>query len=424
MKVFLAIGYKDLSDEIRKGNFQVIDEENNLEALDNLLDFIHADALIINRLLDNDGMQLVHICKKAVKRKMKVLVLIEDFQEYEEKRLVTNLVNEGVTAFLTFQELSTEKIENLLKNYPDEFDFSIFSSVNQKQVEKIEGAGAIISGVRQSSQYIEKVNKGLKRVIAVFSAAPTGKSFITTNLAYTLANKNVQTAVVDADFKNRALSYYFYIDNKKENSGLKELMDLEFLEDVDEYGFDIIEEKLKVYTVHRFDEELYEVPIEINSERFTLLLDYLRTEKDVLLIDMGSSISKITKEILSMADTILFVQNMDYRMMELNKSVLLELCKMNSTLKKKMILVLNQFQVMKDLEEKEIKKYLDIDFVVTVAVPVDPAIVIKNIRYGKPAVAIKECSQEMKEAFENLAYYCYGIGKESKSKRFFNRLFK
>lgn len=424
MKVFLAIGYKELCDEIKEGSFQIIDEEDNLEALDNLLDFIHADALIINRLLDNDGVQLVHICKKAVKRKMKVLVLIKDFHDYEEKRLVTNLVNEGVTAFLTFEELSAEKIENLLQNYPDEFDFSIFSSINQDQDEKIEAAGEKNSQVRQGSQYIEKVNKGLKRVLAVFSAAPTGKSFITTNLAYTLANKNIQTAVVDADFKNRALSYYFYIDNKKENSGLKELMDLEFLQDFDEYGFDIIEDKLKVYTIHRFDEELYEIPIEINSERFTLLLEYLRTEKDVLLIDMGSDINKMTKEILSLADTILFVQNMDYRMMELNKGTLKELCKMNATLKKKMVLVLNQFQEIKDLDEKEIEKYLDIDFIGTVSVPVDPAIAIKNIRYGKPAVVMKECSQEMKGAFENLAQYCYGIKKETKARGLIARWFK
>lgn len=145
------------------------------------MDFIEVDFIIINRLLDdNDGSTLKKIAKKVNSKNIKIIAISDDFNDYEERKLVTSLVNFNVNVFLKFSEL--DKIEEYINDYPKEFDFSIFNT-KEKEVE-----------------FVETVNSVFKEVIAVYSPLSQGSSIISTHLAIALAkSKNCRVCIVDGN---------------------------------------------------------------------------------------------------------------------------------------------------------------------------------------------------------------------------------
>lgn len=168
MKVFLAIGNKEMEEELRSGGFfEVIDSEDNLASLFDLMDFIEIDGIVVNRLLDSDGRQLSKIIKKAAGKGIKVIVLVNDMKEYNERKLITVLVNGGATAFIQFNELSAEKVADTFENYPAEFDFGLIS---ESRIE-----------------YRETIKSVFREVIAVYSPLSEGASCIAAHLATALA---------------------------------------------------------------------------------------------------------------------------------------------------------------------------------------------------------------------------------------------
>ncbi|MDK2920170.1 MAG: hypothetical protein PWQ37_2903 [Candidatus Petromonas sp.] len=193
MKVFLAVGNDEIEEVIRECSFEIVDSENNLVSLIDLLDYISLDAVIINRLLDDDGKMVLKLAEKAHSKGVKILVLVNDFNDYEERKLITNLVNLGVTAFLKITEISKEKIENILYKYPEEFDFSVFSEP------KIE--------------VVEKVKSVFKEIITVYSPLSQGATTVASHLAVKLAkSKNCRVCIVDYNPLKPRFKYVFDTD--------------------------------------------------------------------------------------------------------------------------------------------------------------------------------------------------------------------
>lgn len=180
MKILTAIGNKEILERVQEGNFDIIDEVDSLEALEELVELMPMEALIINRLMDDNGKALIRISKKAQQKGIKIIIITHNYDSFEEKKLITSLVNEGVTAFLKLEEAVAERIEKLLMDYPKEFDFSLFTSGEVAvRVEKI----------------VESV---FKEVIAVYSPLSQGATTTAVHLAYALAaSKNCRVCVVD-----------------------------------------------------------------------------------------------------------------------------------------------------------------------------------------------------------------------------------
>ncbi|AOT68356.1 AAA family ATPase [Geosporobacter ferrireducens] len=268
-------------------------------------------------------------------------------------------------------------------------------------------------------EYIYKINKGLKRIVAVFSAAPTGKSYVMNNLAHTVARRNIKTALVDGDLKNRSLYYYCFIRDEKKREGLKAILEEDALGDIYEYGQDFLDGLLITFTCRKYDDEFYPIPIERNKARLLSLIDQLRRERDVVFVDTGAiEEDGLVKDILMMADTVLLVQNLDYRMMDENKAALKQLTKMNVPTEK-MILVLNQYVENKEFDIDKVASFLGGPFAGKLTVPMDPVMAVKNIRYGQSAVARGECEEATKEAFEELAAFCFGMKKKARQPKGF-----
>lgn len=378
-------------------NGKNIELVSQLDSIDMLIDYIELDEpdlVIISKDIDHEP-QADNIIKAIRQiRISKPLVRFIVLAPKYESRFFQKLVNLGVFSIILYDDME----EKLLKEITDpsiEFNFELYEQKHEKR------------------EYINKITKGFKRVIAIYSAAPTGKSCIASNLAYILAVQGIKTALFDADVDNRALSYYYYT-GKDGKVNLKELVESNILDETENYAHKLLDSKLSIFTANKYDEDLEEIKFKLNTEKIVSIIDVLRIDNEVLLIDTNRNIdNEITQKILTLADTILLVQNLDFRMMEKNKSILKEFEKLNISLRK-IVLVVNRYIENKDLTEKTIEKYFEYKFAGRSMIPEDTLGVLKSIRYGKPLVSSKDCSELTLEAYMNLAQFCYGIEKTEK----------
>jgi len=178
LKIFLGIGNKDCEDMIREGNYDVVDAADELSVIEDILNYIEVDGLIINRLLDDNGSRILRIAKRAFAKNIKVIILMDDYEDYEERKLITALVNEGVTAFISFKDLTAKLIEDTFENYPEEFDFSLF--------------------IDKAKETKDKVKSLFKEIITVYSPCSEGSSFFSAHFAVALARAiNCRVCLVD-----------------------------------------------------------------------------------------------------------------------------------------------------------------------------------------------------------------------------------
>lgn len=196
-KVFLSIGRLEpkVEEVINAANINIVDYEDNINLIYDVLDIIDIDVLILNRLLDDSGDVLVNIAAKAKGKGVKVIILLEELESSKERKLITRLINENVTSFIKFSEVTKKKIEKTVKNYPKEFDFKIFSK------SKVE------------VKYKEVIRTVFKEVIAVYSPLSQGSSVIASHLAMSIAKtQKCRVCLVDFNPLKPALKKIFNRD--------------------------------------------------------------------------------------------------------------------------------------------------------------------------------------------------------------------
>lgn len=202
MKVFLSIGNSSLEEVVRTGPFEVVDAEDNLNSLYDLLEFVEVDGLVINRLLGDSNI-LEKVTTRAVKKGIKVVILIKDFKDYEERKVITGLVNVGVTGFIELDKVTGEEIGKVLLDYPEKFDFGVFADT------KVE--------------YRDVVKTVFKQVFTVYSPASQGATTIAAHLAAALA-KESNSSVCLLDY-NPFKPWIAKIIDTKAEFGLQQAMD-------------------------------------------------------------------------------------------------------------------------------------------------------------------------------------------------------
>lgn len=181
-KVFLCLGKLDpkIQKIINKANINIIDYEDNINLINDVLEIVDIDLLIINRMLDDTGDNLVQIAAKAKEKGIKIIILLEEMESSKERKLITRLINEDVTSFIKFSEVTKRKIERTVKNYPVEFDFKAFSKT------KIE------------YREVQVVKSRFKEVIAVYSPLSQGASTISSHISMSIAKtQNCKVCLVD-----------------------------------------------------------------------------------------------------------------------------------------------------------------------------------------------------------------------------------
>lgn len=203
MKIFIAIGNDSLEEVVRTGPYEIVDAEENLQTLHDLLDFIQVEGLIINRLLDHGEGLLERISEKAVKKGIRVVVLVKDFTGYEERKIITGLVNVGVTAFMELGKVTGEGLAQILEKYPEKFDFGLFAET------KVE--------------YREVVHSVFKQVFTVYSPTGQGATTLAAHLAAALA-KESNSSVCLLDY-NPLKPWVARVMDTKAEFGLQQALD-------------------------------------------------------------------------------------------------------------------------------------------------------------------------------------------------------
>ncbi|WP_026895938.1 AAA family ATPase [Clostridiisalibacter paucivorans] len=379
----------------KEKGLQIVSKAENLDMLLDYVDLDEPDLIIISKDLDSNpqGENLLKKVREIRKNRplLDILILVDKYN----KRFFQKLVNLGIYSIIIYDDIEAELIKEI-KNPSSEFDFQRYEQESEKR------------------EYINKVTKGFKRVIAIYSAGTTGKSFVSSNLAYTVAGQRIKTALIDGDLENRALSYYFYNPDETKQNAIKELIENQNLSYLDDLQYRLLNDNLRILTNKKYNEGFEKIFIKRDKGKFMAIIDYLRSENEVVFIDTNKNLDdEITKNVLNLADTILLVQDLDYKSMEENKIVLKKMESMNIPLKK-IVLVINKYLENKEFTPKKIEKYFNHKFAGITTIPQDTEIAIKNIRYGKPAVALKGCSEEMIESFYDLSRFCYGIEKFEK----------
>jgi len=136
-KVFLSIGNKTLEDKIKSYNsIEIVDGESDLKIVKALIQHLQVEYIIINSLLDEEGDSLLEIAKEARKNDIKVIVIMPGMESIIEKKLVGALANVDVNAFIFINDLTEEKLKNILDNYPKEFNFNMLGKQEVKFIEK------------------------------------------------------------------------------------------------------------------------------------------------------------------------------------------------------------------------------------------------------------------------------------------------
>ncbi len=117
-KVVIAAGHEQISDQIKKFDEVVVEEENDdIEILEEVLEFIEADYAIINTMLSAEKSR--KFARRAKEMHVKVICIVDD--EKIDKELILGLASLGVTATVTLEELY--KIPEYLESYPEKFDY-------------------------------------------------------------------------------------------------------------------------------------------------------------------------------------------------------------------------------------------------------------------------------------------------------------
>ena len=200
----MSVGNAELEKRIKDINgIEIVDSENDLNALINLLPFMVTDYLIINSLLDSNGKKLNEIACIAKKRGIKVIILVDDPESSKDKLLITGLAAYGINAFLKISEFSEEKIIGFIENYPEEFDFKFINDVVEKVVEKP------VKVIVQKT-----VTKTIKQQVLTFYTTDNNlnKDEVLTNFAVLLAKKTDQKIlVIDANMPTPNLDMLFGI---------------------------------------------------------------------------------------------------------------------------------------------------------------------------------------------------------------------
>lgn len=117
-KVVIAAGHEQISDQIKKFDEVVVEEENDdIDILEEVLEFIEADYAIINTMLSAE--KSLKFARRAKEMQVRVICIVDN--EKNDKELILGLASNGVTATVTLEELY--KIPDYLESYPERFDY-------------------------------------------------------------------------------------------------------------------------------------------------------------------------------------------------------------------------------------------------------------------------------------------------------------
>lgn len=216
----------------------------------------------------------------------------------------------------TKEELTT--IKNAVQEISKQDIKDAILKMSQEEKEEL----GLIDTVEKET-FTPVIPKDYKKTILLLSPFSTGKTEIASNIAASLAKKGIKVALLDLDWQKFGVGYNFLIQSAEEYSKFKLL--LRKIKDIDKKNTDDLppeqlfqlaaykEKDLYVFTGHHEikcligEEDLGKPNTKetiISKEQLLLLIKYLKTATEVLVIDIGKSLPLEVVEALLDMDNI------------------------------------------------------------------------------------------------------------------------
>lgn len=376
MKVLLCIGNEEIENKINKLDIEITDSISDLKTAMKLLSFIDADILIVNRQLDNyDGYDLLALAAEAKKINIKVIVLTESYEEASEKKLLSDFAGEGINVFLKFSEIDA-KLKANIENYPNEFSYDIFAKntgnnsphIENEKVFSIEKR-VLVPGKTEKIREIDKC------VIAVVSAASSGKTFLSWNLEKAFADSEYNTALISSD---EAAKYLYGIEEKNIN-----LNTIKVNNELKDFSIELTDNRT-VYT--------NTVPEMLTEKTLEVLVNKCKVLHDIIIIDTVTGSKENNLKAISLSNKVIIVFDLAEYNINKNLKLLQHLTTVHN--RQDIIVVINNYgDYAEGMHLKDILDNLDINNVINISpvpgkdiyslmgtsyVPADKNIILKN----------------------------------------------
>ncbi|NPV44829.1 MAG: hypothetical protein HPY70_12785 [Firmicutes bacterium] len=398
MKVLLATNIKTMDEGIKRlcgEGIEFAGEVYYSEAIPKAAEGV--DTVVLSAVLpgEDDAVGMIYRLRCADKR---IILLAGD----KENGIVNTALAAGVYDIL-FDPVKPEDVVRLLRK-PNKF--ADVAPMVMKNVKMKNGGRAYDTSALRSRPGTGHTRK----VVTVAGPEASGKSFVLSNLAYTFAYKGINTALLDGDLGERSQWFYFNIPDEDKRYALKDMLESEEVSDPKREGAFFMGGRLRVYTAAPYDMRFNKININCGCGNLISVTDRLRFDGGMVLVDNdGDMDNEFTRFSVSMADTVLLVVRPCYD--ELQKSRwMLEQLKLNRVTLNKFLLVINGFVRNRGFSVRDIVRYLNESFACRVLIPADNISAYESMRFGRPAVSLEGCSEEMKEAFETLAGLITGMG--------------
>lgn len=116
--VIMAIGHTEIANQIKSlKNIDVIEEDDDIEVIEDLLNFVSCDYIIVNTLLNQE--KSLKLAISARKRGIKIIALIGDKKTMRDE--IATLAGVGVYAFVELDEIY--RITEYIAYYPESYDY-------------------------------------------------------------------------------------------------------------------------------------------------------------------------------------------------------------------------------------------------------------------------------------------------------------
>jgi pilus assembly protein CpaE len=218
------------------------------------------------------------------------------------------------------------------------------------------------------------------KIITIYSPkGGTGKTVVATNLAVSLQLEGSATILVDGDLQFGDVG--LILNERSRNS----VVDLAIR--VDDLDPEIVESVAIKHKESQLDVLVAppqpEMALEISSNHFGKLLQFLKSMYQFVVVDTSSYLSEVTQVALENADLIVLVATQDLTSLK-NINLFLALADASNLPRERILIVLNAYDKRINIDPNRVSKSLK--HAVEAVIPLDERIVFNSILKGRPFV--------------------------------------
>ncbi|MCI9178366.1 MAG: MinD/ParA family protein [Clostridia bacterium] len=316
-KIVTAIGNPNLNNRLKKEEeIQVIAED--IQYQEGILEILEKgttiDYLILSELLPGN-FTIKDLVQKIKEINSNVQIIL--FLENQKEELENYLYAKGIFAIFYHNQVGVKEIIEIMKDNKNT-DVELRKELEQLKKMLIEKEELRLQPQNKNTKKgIHKKKKQIKKeIICVSGTNGVGKSIFTVNLARLLAQQRNKVLIIDFDILNNSLhtilgvkKYSEKIKEKMKNHNLLKEIQIEEL---------IIKVSSKIDLIAGVN-LLFDNKYQISSTKIKSILDKLKEEYDMIIIDTTSEcFFDYTKEIMKISNLNIFI--LEANVLEIKKA--------------------------------------------------------------------------------------------------------